>query len=149
VIVDLYTIEKGKCRVIGSVAFENGKLTATGYGLQLIKQPVLRCRDWMDMQGAFDIEPQKEPERFVTELPTMFRGDLRAIVREEGRSVAASLKVSELPPDAYDGLTGVDLAAKRPSFHEIFRKLMAKSDAMDAEEKGLDIDGSSGAADCH
>ena len=133
-IVDLYNIEKGECRVIGTVTFENGKLTASGYGLQLIKQPLLRCRDWADMEGGFDIDPQKEPERFMKELPTMFRGGLRAIVREEGRAVAASLEASQLPPDAYDGLTGLDLMAKRPSFHESFRKLMAEADAEYADE---------------
>ena len=125
-IVDLYNIENGECRVIGTVAFENSKLSATGYGLQLVNQPLLHCRDWIDMEGGFNVDPQKEPEQFMKESPTMFRGSLRAIVREEGRAEPASLEAHQLPRDDYDGLTGCDLMAKRRSFHGDFRKMMAE-----------------------
>ena len=64
----------------------------------------------------------------------MFRGSLCAIVREERRAEPASLEAHQLPHDDYDGLTGCDLMAKRRSFHEDFRKMMAEADAEYADE---------------
>jgi hypothetical protein len=77
-IVDLYDLTDDGYKKVGDVTFENGCLTATGQGADLIKEP-LRCHD---QTGRYDIDPQQEPERFMRALPQVYSGSyFRAVTR--------------------------------------------------------------------
>ena len=91
----------------------------------------------------------KNPERALGdalryEIKT--RGDLARYARGSRRGTWRLSEAGLRYEDEEDIMARFDAD---PEYHKSFRRLMAEHDADVAEEEGRDIDGSSGAGDCH